>query len=101
MKSSRCIITLGLVSREQVAPGVWENTTRPVEVKATRQRVFQERLDIAYKEGTPINGRFLFRSTVPMKGLDYIQVGPDRYKVRSVTEDLKAHYYTVEAGELF
>lgn len=100
MKSTRFVLKLGFNKRVEVEPGVWENEVTSKKVKAEQEHIFQQRVDQAKLQGTPINARFRIRGHYDEGSLDYVEFKDQRFKVLSITPQLENHYTVIELGEL-
>ncbi|MDT1959030.1 phage head-tail adapter protein [Carnobacterium divergens] len=100
MKSNRVGLTLIYEGKKEVEKGVFEDFRTNKTVKATKQKVFQTRIDALSLQGIKINGRFEVNEQYDSKDLKYITFKGDTYKIREKVEDKDKHLIVIEAGEL-
>lgn len=100
MKSTRASLILGYDERQEVENGVFENKITEKKVKAEQERIYQSRQDQAMQEGNIITARFRIRSNLIQPKIKYAIFKGNKYKIRSIDENIEAHYGIIELGQL-
>ncbi|MDL2212127.1 hypothetical protein LJB88_04550 [Erysipelotrichaceae bacterium OttesenSCG-928-M19] len=96
MKSSKIKLTIIEVVPDEVEKGVFKKREVKTKINAWKQELFQNRLDIARKEGMVINGRFKVR-TIDIVKPEYLEIDNVRYRISTIqTGPVYTH---IEAGE--
>jgi hypothetical protein len=101
MKSNRVELTLGYTTETEIQPTVFESTIDWIgPIAATKQDIFQTRIDKSYLDNMALNGRFEVRSHHITENLDYAKWNGNTYKTRKATGNKSAHYGIIELGEM-
>lgn len=96
MKSNKIKITLINNKQNEIKKGVFEKEEIKTKVTAWQQEIFQNRLDIARKDGMVINGRYKVR-TMDIDEPEYLEINEIRYRISTI--QVGSIYSHIEAGE--
>jgi hypothetical protein len=98
--SVRTSITLAYTDRVEVETGVFENHLTLKPVKATREKLYEKRINAAMLDGLQVSARFKVRSNEVTSDLNYVEWRGKKYKVNFVNPQLQDHYTIIELGAL-